>query len=110
MGDADMRKLFLAVAVVGGFTLGVAAPAFAADPHSPTNPTGQPSQTCQGFSTTNGGTTGPQYPGKASTSPGSVFNEPFGNNPGGTGGVQYNAVGAPSQYDVACFQHFTNHA
>jgi hypothetical protein len=45
-------------------------------------------------------------------SPGSVFNEPSLLRPssGGTGGNQYNAVGAPSQYDVACFQQFTNHA
>jgi hypothetical protein len=111
-----MRKLFLTFALVGGFMLGVAAPAFAADPHFPANPdpnaptTGQPSQTCQNFSTTNGGTTGPQYPGHASTANGSVFNEAFGSNPGGTGGIQYNAVGAPSQYDVACFQHVANHA
>ena len=108
-----MRKLFLTLAVVGGFTLGVAAPAFAADPHSPANPTGpatgQPLQTCQSFSGGDG-TTGPQYPGHASTSPGSVFNEPSLTSSGGTGGNQYNAVGAPSQYDVACFQHFANHA
>ena len=107
-----MRKLCLTFVVVSGFMFGVAAPAFGADPHSPANPTGpatgKPSQTCQNFSTTNGGTTGPQYPGKASTSTGSVFNEPFGTNPGGTGGVQYNLVGAPSQYDVACFQHVSN--
>jgi hypothetical protein len=97
-----MKKWFLVVAMVGGFTLGVAAPAFGAP-----NPMGQgrPGQTCQDFSTTDGGNTGPQYPGHASTSPGSVFNE--GNPVQGTGGVQYNLVGAPSQYDVACFQQIS---
>ena len=44
-------------------------------------------------------------------SPGSVFNEPGGVNSanGGTGGNAYNSagpdhLGAPSQYDVACYQ------
>ena len=87
--------------MVGGFTLGMTAPAFGANPPG----TGRPSQTCQNFSTTDGGNTGPQYPGHASSSPGSVFNE---GGPG-TGGFQYNLVGAPSQYDVACLQQFLNH-
>jgi pimeloyl-ACP methyl ester carboxylesterase len=52
--------------------------------------TGRPGQTCQNFSTTDGGNTGPQYPGHALSSPGSVFNEA---GPG-TGGFQYNLVGA----------------
>jgi hypothetical protein len=52
------------------------------------------------------------YPGYAWNSPGSVFNEPslISGSSGGSAGNQYNAVAAPSQYDVACFQHFTNHA
>ena len=94
-----MKKWCLVVAIVGGFTLGVTAPAFGANPPG----TGQPGQTCQNFSPPPGNT-GPQYPGNASSSPGSVFNEA---GPG-TGGFQYNLVGAPSQYDVACFQQVSN--
>jgi hypothetical protein len=93
-----MRKLFLAVVVVTGFTFGLAAPAFANDPHSPSNPTGNPtgppSQTCQNF----GPDGGLQYPGHASGSPGSPFDEALPGN----GGTHYSAN---SQYDVACFQH-----
>jgi hypothetical protein len=96
-----MKKLCLVVAMVGGFTRGVAAPAFGANPPG----TGRPSQTCQNFSTTDDGNTGPQYPGHASTAQGSVFNEVLP----GKGGVQYTLVGAPSQYDVACFQQVSNH-
>lgn len=62
--------------------------------------TGLPNQTCQTIEA-QGGT----VPGKSSASPGSVFNEPILNSPnGGTGGQAYNNAGAPSQYDVACFQ------
>ena len=96
----SVKKWCLAFAVVGSFTLGVTAPAFAANPPG----TGRPDQTCQLVGP--GGDTGPQYPGNTSTSPGSVFHE---TPPGGTGGNQYNAVGAPSQYDVACFQQVSNH-
>ena len=102
-----MKKWCLVAFMVGGFTLGVTAPAFGAANPSPTG-TGRPSQTCQNFSPGQG-LTGPQYPGHANSSPGSVFNEGASGTPG-TGGVQYNAVGAPSQYDVACFQHITNHS
>ena len=89
-----MRKLLLAAVLVGGFTLGVAGSAFANDPHSPANPTGQPSQTCQNF----GPNGGPQYPGHSSGSPGSPFDEALPGN----GGTHYSGS---SQYDVACFQH-----
>jgi hypothetical protein len=94
-----MKRWFLVVAMVGGFTLAMTAPAFGANPPG----TGQPNQTCQNFSPSPG-TSGPQYPGHASTAPGSVFNEALP----GQGGFQYNLVGAPSQYDVACFQHVSN--
>jgi hypothetical protein len=98
-----LRKL-LAVAAVGG-ALAAGVPVAVAAPNP--SGTGQPSQTCQGpppaISPTNA-----FAPGKASSSPGSVFNEPNTpplNSPtGGIAGVRYNAVGAPSQYDVACFQ------
>jgi hypothetical protein len=69
--------------------------------------TGRPNQTCQvinaAFSPQ--GATGPFYPGNSQNSPGSVFAEPGGVFLlGGKGGQQYNLVGAPSQYDVACYQ------
>ena len=95
------RLLLISAATLSLSVLGLAAPAFAA-PNPST--TGRPDQTCQDFSTTNGGNTGPQYPGQTSTSPGSVFNETLP----GKGGFQYNLVGAPSQYDVACFQQISN--
>jgi hypothetical protein len=64
---------------------------------------GPPNQTCQNFLMVGGHT-----PGNSSQSPGSPFDEAgFGAQPGGgTGGNAYNAAGAPSQYDVACFQQF----
>ena len=88
-----MRKLFVATVVTGALSLAGAAPALAAG-----NPSGRglPSQSCQDVVAA-GGTT----PGNASGSPGSPFNEPSTNNPGGTGGQHYNET---SQYDVACFQ------
>jgi hypothetical protein len=95
------RLLVITAATLSLSVLGLAAPALAAP-----NPSGigRPSQTCQNFSTFPG-LTGPQYPGHTSTSPGSVFNE----TTPGKGGFQYNFVGAPSQYDVACFQQISNH-
>jgi hypothetical protein len=95
------RLLVMSAATLSLAVLGLAPPAFgAANPSG----TGRPNQTCQNFSP-GAGTTGPQYPGHASSSPGSVFNE---TGPG-TGGFHYNLVGAPSQYDVACFQQVSNH-
>jgi len=94
------RLLVMSVATLSLTVLGFAAPAFAANPPG----TGQPGQTCQLVPP--GGDTGPQYPGHASSSPGSVFNEVLP----GKGGFQYNLVGAPSQYDVACFQQVSNHS
>ncbi len=96
-------KLLLALALAL-----LALPVSAVQAASNPSGTGQPNQTCQliNASTTNPtGATGPFYPGNASNAPGSVFAEPGGTfTNGGTGGQQYNAVGAPSQYDVACFQ------
>jgi hypothetical protein len=63
--------------------------------------TAPPNQTCQVIEAQPGG----RAPGHASSSPGSVLNEPILNSAlGGQGGQRYNAVGARSQYDVACFQ------
>jgi opacity protein-like surface antigen len=88
-----MRHTAAAALLAAILTVAAAAPAVAA-----ANPsgTGLPSQSCQGI-VADGGTT----PGHASTSPGSPFNEPGPNNPGGIGGQHYNET---SQYDVACFQ------
>jgi hypothetical protein len=62
------------------------------------NPSGHglPGQSCQDITAAHGTT-----PGHAASSPGSPFNEPSGDNLGGTGGQHYNET---SQYDVACFQ------
>ena len=84
----------MAVAVIG------AAPAYADTDH--------------GFECGDAGAS--SYPGNSATSPGSVFNEPTANSPGGKGNQAYNdnarnnknfpdtpePQGAPSQYDTAC--------
>ena|ERR1700757_1229049 len=62
---------------------------------------GRPNQDCVSIETQNGG----RAPGHASSSPGSPFNEAGLNSVnGGIGGQHYDAAGAPSQYDVACYQ------
>ena len=96
-----MRSLFAVIAASFAFA-GIGSTAALAAPNP--SGTGRPNQTCQGpapaISPTNA-----FAPGNASSSPGSVFNEPGINSlSGGKGGQQYNLVGAPSQYDVACFQ------
>jgi hypothetical protein len=97
------RKLLLAFGLAA-LALPVGASYAASNP----NGTGMPNQTCQIINATvtnPTGATGPFYPGNAQSAPGSVFAEPGGVFPnGGTGGQQYNLVGAPSQYDVACYQ------
>jgi hypothetical protein len=94
-----MRRIVTILFLAGLFGLGSAASAMAASNPSGTGP---PNQSCQSFETPG---TGAGAPGSSGTSPGSVFNEPgFGSANGGTGGNAYNAAGAPSQYDVACFQ------
>lgn len=93
-----MRRIAITLVLTGLLGLGGAATAMAAGNPSGTGP---PNQDCQAIYTAGG--TGP---GSSATSPGSVFNEQgfFGSVSGGTGGNAYNAAGAPSQYDVACFQ------
>jgi hypothetical protein len=89
----------LAVLVTLAVFAAAGAPTAIAGSGNPSG-TGRPNQSCQGIETHNVlPSTG------AGTSPGSVFNEQGvdGSN-GGTGGNTYNAVGAPSQYDVACYQ------
>lgn len=97
-----MRKLLVALALAA-LSLPVSAAYAASNPSG----TGQPNQTCQSINPpgTNAGATGPFYPGNAQNARGSVFAEPGGTfTNGGVGGQRYNAVGAPSQYDVACYQ------
>jgi hypothetical protein len=94
--EVQVRKLLAVTAVSSAVALVGSTGALAANPPG----TGQPNQTCQLISPTNA-----FAPGNSSSSPGSVFNEPqINSTDGGKGGQQYNLVGAPSQYDVACFQ------
>ena len=80
--------------------------AFADNPHPPGG-SGQPSQNCQSYAVP--GSTILPTPGNSANSPGSPFNEPGfgmgGTSTGGTGGAHYSGS---SQYDVACFQHFSH--
>jgi hypothetical protein len=90
-----MRTLFAAGCLAGIVIAGAAAaPAYA----------GPPNVTCQNTANSSNQLT---TPGHSGSSPGSVFNEgtPFTPGPQGTGGAAYNAAGAPSQYDVACFKN-----
>jgi hypothetical protein len=96
-GSSEMKKPIASLAI-GVCLLALSAGAvLAANPHSP-GTTGQPNQSCQSFSATT-------RPGNSGTSLGAPFNEPgINSTSGGTGGNAYNAAGAPSEYDVACFQ------
>jgi hypothetical protein len=96
-----LRKLFAVTAAAGA--LAATGPGLAVAAPNPSG-TGQPNQTCQLISSTNA-----FAPGHSSSSPGSVFNEPgINSTSGGTGGTAYNNAGAPSQYDVACYQGSTH--
>src|ERR1700682_2283607 len=90
-----MRKVFVTGCLSGVILIGAAtAPAYALP---------APQQCGQGQATST--------PGKSASSPGAPFNAP-GPNPncpaGGKGGLAYNAAGAPSQYDQACFHTAQN--
>src|SRR5216683_3625609 len=102
MSTKEDRRMMLrrvTTTLLVGF-LGLAGAATATAASNP-NGTGPPNQSCQAFE----GPGGTNAPGHSGTSPGSVFNEPgFGSANGGTGGNAYNTAGAPSQYDVACYQ------
>ena len=93
--NAVRRRLLVPlIVIVAG--VGLAGPAWADNPHSPSGfPTGRPSQSCQSFA--------PNIrPGNAANSPGSPFNEPgINSTDGGKGGLHYSTN---AQYDVACFQ------
>lgn len=87
--------VFVAFALALGFAPGAVAFG-AANPSG----TGMPNQDCVDIEES-GGTA----PGHASSSPGSAFNEEgLDSEEGGIGGQHYEAAGAPSQYDVACYQ------
>ena len=100
--EADMRPLITA-GVLAGLLLTGAAPAWAAPNPSGTGP---PNQSCQAFE----GPGGTNAPGHSGTSPGSVYNQPGFCGPiGGDGGAANSLAGAPSQYDVACYQVNQHH-
>ena len=61
---------------------------------------GPPTQSCQAFK----GPGGTDAPGRRRLARLSVRRTQLGGPTGGTGGSAYNNAGAPSQYDVACFQ------
>ena len=107
-------KSVLASLVALGACLVIFSPSVASAASNP-NGTGMPNQTCQNFLVSP--PFGLATPGNSANSPGSVFNEPsFGmggtSKNGGQGGQSYNGMipgagtppGAPSQYDVACYQ------
>jgi hypothetical protein len=89
---ASLATTLLLAAVTAGV-------AFAADPHSPGNPTGQPSQSCQAEPNAPGG-------GNRSNSPGSPFaGASSANNYAGSQPQNSKNPKSVSQYDVACFQN-----
>ena len=84
-----MVKRLAPIVVTFALLLGTSGAAFAANPHT-AGTSGPPNMECEDFT----GFT----PGNSMASPGAAF------NPDGTGHNAYDAAGAPSQYDVACFQ------
>ena len=94
-----MRKLLSTLVILGAVVLSITGIALGADPHSTSNPTGQPSQSCQAQPNAPGG-------GNSSNSPGSPFAD--GNSANNYAGSQPQNSKNPksvSQYDVACFQN-----
>ena len=84
-----MVKRLAPLVVTVALLLGTSGAAFAANPHT-AGVSGPPDVACEDF---------PGFmPGNSAASPGAAF------NPDGTGHNAYEATGAPSQYDVACFQ------
>ena len=94
-----MRKLLVALTVLGVTAFSAAGVAFAADPHSISNPTGQPSQSCQAEPNVPGG-------GNRANSPGSPFaGASSANHYAGSQPQNSRNPKSVSQYDVACFQN-----
>src|SRR5260221_9653945 len=95
------KRMFAQASLITLFTVAPAGFTMAAG-----NPAGQgpPNQDCVAI--VNAGGT---EPGHAAASPGSPFNEAdLTGGLGGKGGQAYDAAGAPSQYDVACY-HVSQH-
>jgi hypothetical protein len=93
-----LRRALAVLVTSTAFAL-VGTPAATAGSGNPSG-TGPPNQNCQSLESGFGNALPSMGAG---TSPGSVFNEQgVDGSAGGTGGNTYNAVGAPSQYDVAC--------
>jgi hypothetical protein len=93
-----MKKRFIAVPAILA-VIGLAPGAVAFGARNPAG-TGPPNQDCVGIEQAGG-----SAPGHSSSSPGSIFNEPGLNSAnGGKGNQAYEKAGAPSQYDVACYQ------
>ena len=90
-----IKRLLTTGGLVALFSLAPASLALAAGGQ------GQPNQDC--VDVVNSGGTEPGN-GHAAASPGSPFNEADLGGTGGTGGFHYDQAGAPSQYDVACYQ------
>jgi hypothetical protein len=94
-----IRKLLVALVTLSVLAFSVAGLALAADPHSPGNPTGQPSQSCQAEPNAPGG-------GNRANSPGSPFaGASSANNYAGSQPQNSKNPKSVSQYDVACFQN-----
>jgi hypothetical protein len=94
-----MRKPLTTLVVVAVLVFSVVGVAMAVDPHSASNPKGQPSQSCQAQPNTPGG-------GNSANSPGSPF--AGGNSANHYAGSQPQNSKNPksvAQYDVACFQN-----
>jgi len=83
-----MPTFLVALIISASLLAGATGIAQADNPHSGGS-TGQPNVECEDFTA---------RPGNAAMARGSAF------NPNGIGHSAYEAAGAPSQYDVACFQ------
>jgi hypothetical protein len=98
MGEEDMRRIIAITGLIAAATLPGGLAWAAPNP----NGSGQPNQDCVDIVLSGGTEPGN---GHAASSPGSPFNEAdLTGGSGGTGGAAYDNAGAPSQYDVACYQ------
>ena len=97
-----MKRLFAALILAGALTASMGGAVFAG---TTPPPNGQPSTSCETFTT---------RPGAAMTAKGSAFNPDgtagahYAGNPGTQSLANANSANAVSQYDVACFQQTTH--
>jgi hypothetical protein len=99
--EREMKHMVIPVAIGTCLLLSSAGLVFADNPHTTTNPTGQPGTGGAGASCQSLGTT----PGNTATNPNSPFGNPNKVYAGAGAGNSNNASpNANSQYDVACFQ------